>query len=142
MSKTGALWQESGDYFGLNIYDPTIDIKLLEFCAGIPDDQFIRPDNDRYLIRRLMQNKLPREILENKKKGKQSADVILRLKDSFLQYNELAERIKESSLCCSVIDVNKMISELSQLRHHDSEINVKMESGLLRGFNMGVFLLK
>lgn len=142
MSKTGALWQESGDYFGLNIYDPTIDIKLLEFCAGIPDDQFVRPDNDRYLIRRLMKNKLPQEILENKKKGKQSSDVILRLKDSFEQYSEMAEKMKESSLCCSVIDLNKMISELNQLNRNNSKINVKMESGLLRGFNMGAFLLK
>ena len=142
MSKTGAIWQESGDYFGLNIYDPTIDIKLLEFCAGIPDDQFLRPDNDRYLIRRLMKNKLPQEILENKKKGKQSADILMRLKNSISQYVELIQKMKESELCRLVIDIKKMSDELNQLSLLNEKINLEIGSGFFRGLNIGTFILR
>lgn len=141
VSKTGAMWQESGDYFGLNIYDPTLDLKLLEFCFGIPENQFYRQDNERFLIRRLMKNKLPQEIIDNRKKGKQSADIILRLKNAFFCYNDLVEKMKGSDLCSQIIDLKKMSSELNQINNMSSKIDVKMSSGLLRGFNMGAFLL-
>lgn len=49
------------------------DRKLMEFCYAIPDDQFYRDGVDRRLIRRMMQDKLPREVL-TAGRGEQGAD--------------------------------------------------------------------
>ena len=53
--------------FGIDIRTPAFDRRLVEFCIGIPEDQYLRKGRDRWLIRRAMKGRLPDVVLYKKK---------------------------------------------------------------------------
>ena len=59
---------------GLEVRDPTSDLRLLEFCLAVPDHQYLHQGQTRWLLHRLMGNVLPPEILHAPGKGLQAAD--------------------------------------------------------------------
>ena len=61
-------------HFRLDIRTPATDRRLLEFCIGIPEDQYLHKGRDRWLIRRAMKGRLPDSVLTQKKCGAQAAD--------------------------------------------------------------------
>lgn len=69
-----------GDYaaalnaVGLEWRDPTADLRLLEFCLAVPDAQYLRDGQHRWLLHRLMGDVLPPEILHARTRGLQGAD--------------------------------------------------------------------
>lgn len=71
---------DNGDYFaaanaqGLDMRDPTADRRLIEFCLSVPDAQYLRGGQTRWLLRRAMASLLPPEILHARSRGQQSAD--------------------------------------------------------------------
>ena len=65
--------------FGIDLRNPAFDRRVVEFCFGIPVDQYLRGGCDRWLIRRAMKGRLPDDVLYNKKRGIQSADWYPRL---------------------------------------------------------------
>ena len=142
MSQGAGLAQENGDYYGLNVYDPTLDIKLLEYCSAIPDEQFVRPGHDRYMIRRAMKNKLPDEVLFNKNKGLQSADLLLRIKENVSDYIDIIESISKSELCQQIIDVKKLNEIIIEINSASDIKTIKPNYGFLRAINVGLFLLQ
>jgi asparagine synthase (glutamine-hydrolysing) len=59
---------------GLEMRDPTADRRLIELCLAIPDHQYLRDGQNRWLLRRLMRGVLPPEILCADTRGLQAAD--------------------------------------------------------------------
>ena len=55
--------------FRLDIRTPAFDRRIVEFCIGIPEDQYLRNGRDRWLIRRAMEGRLPDIVLNQKKWG-------------------------------------------------------------------------
>ncbi|PIP55345.1 MAG: hypothetical protein COX07_00400, partial [Bacteroidetes bacterium CG23_combo_of_CG06-09_8_20_14_all_32_9] len=133
MAQGASIAQENGDAFGINIYAPTIDIKLLEYCTAIPDEQFVKKGFDRYLIRRAMKNKLPDAVLQNQRKGLQSADLVLRIKENINDYEEIIKAISESEICRQLIDVQKLNDIYFQIKSTSDIKKLQSGSGFLRG---------
>ena len=75
----GPIWHMIGAAFGMEVRDPTADIRLLEYCLSVPAEQDIIDGGRRMLIRRAMEGLLPPEVQWNSVRGKQAADVALRL---------------------------------------------------------------
>lgn len=48
---------------GVQVRTPFSDRRLVEWCLGIPDDQYLRDGRSRWLIRRMMKGRLPHETL-------------------------------------------------------------------------------
>ena len=59
---------------GIRLLDPTIDLRVVEFCFSLPLHQFYKDGIDRRLIRRAMSGKLPEVVINNRKKGVQGWD--------------------------------------------------------------------
>lgn len=137
MAQGAGNTQEIGDYFGLNIYDPTLDVKLLEYCYGIPDNQFTRPGYDKHLIRRAMQNKLPVELLFNDRKGVQSSDLLLRIKENIDIYLKTIIEMGNSEMCKEIIELKKLYEMAINIERNF----LKIDSGFLRAINVGLFLI-
>jgi asparagine synthase (glutamine-hydrolysing) len=81
MRTEGIFRMDPGDFFeasvgsnGLEVRDPTIDLRLFEFCLAIPEDQYLKNGRPRSLLHRMMKNVLPPEILSLKTRGLQAAD--------------------------------------------------------------------
>lgn len=65
--------------YGIEQRDPMAWRPLLEFCAGIPSDLFVRDGERRWLARELGRGVLPDSIRRNRRKGLHQADWHLRL---------------------------------------------------------------
>jgi asparagine synthase (glutamine-hydrolysing) len=59
---------------GVDLRDPTSDLDIVQFCLGIPDEQYLAEGISRSVIRRAMWNLLPPVVLTNRRRGSQSAD--------------------------------------------------------------------
>ncbi len=138
----GALWQAQGAAFGLEVRDPTADIRLLSFCLGLPADQSRRGDQARLLIRRAMVGLLPDEVLSAAWVGRQAADIGQRLLADRAAIEELLGRMERSAACAEYLD-------LAGLRHSWAELqrsltpatNLRAMTFLSRGLSAGLFLL-
>ncbi len=128
---------------GLDLPDPTYDTELIEYCFGIPDDQFKRHGIGRYLIRRVFDNKMPREMIWNIRRGRQSGDLSLRIADEYDRVNCVMQQLKRSDYAKEVLDLEKMQQILVRTQ---TERNPKIfqESGsvFLRGLMVGLFILR
>ena len=79
---SGPFWQGMGARHGLEVRDPTVDARLLEFCLKIPDELQVGGSTQRLVIRQATKGLLPDEVRWNKYRGKQGADIVLRLNHS------------------------------------------------------------
>ncbi len=60
--------------YGIEGRDPTVDVRVVEFCLAIPGSQYLRDGRDRWLIRRAMASRLPDRLVNRTTRGAQSAD--------------------------------------------------------------------
>jgi asparagine synthase (glutamine-hydrolysing) len=65
--------------YGLRTSDPTAYRPLVEFCLSIPDDQYLRNGQYRWLAKRMLRGLVPDEVLNEKRIGRQGADWHLRM---------------------------------------------------------------
>ncbi|HEY1029816.1 MAG TPA: asparagine synthase-related protein [Pseudomonas sp.] len=59
---------------GVDLRDPTADIRLIDYCQAIPVEQYRDHDIDRWLLRRAMRRYWPQEVISSRIKGVQGAD--------------------------------------------------------------------
>jgi asparagine synthase (glutamine-hydrolysing) len=104
----GAIWHESGAGYGLDVVDPTGDVRLLELCLAIPDEQFARGDRDRWLIRRAMEGILPPAVQWNTRRGSQGADLALRLRADAAEIDAAMNVLASSPAVREYVDVAVM----------------------------------
>ena len=129
--------------YGLKTVDPTFDKKVVEFCFGIPDEQFYRYGMRRFLIRRAFCQKMPQEIIWNKKRGRQAADVSLRIRYEYSRVEAILNRFTKSSMVREMLDINKMSGILKRTRIEENRlVAARTNAVLLRGLMVGLFLLK
>jgi asparagine synthase (glutamine-hydrolysing) len=62
LDKTSMAWAIEGRV-------PFLDHKLLEYTMSIPADMKLRGRTDKYILKKLMKDRLPREIIRRKKQG-------------------------------------------------------------------------
>jgi len=59
---------------GVETRDPTADVDVVEYCFGVPPEQYLVEGTARSLVRRAMWQFLPEAVLTNPLNGLQSAD--------------------------------------------------------------------
>jgi asparagine synthase (glutamine-hydrolysing) len=111
---------EAADYyaklrarFRLDIRTPACDRRVVEFCLGIPGDQYLRKGRDRWLIRRAMEGRLPGIVLNQKKCGAQAADWYPRLTRVRNHIAEEVKRLAEKPEVRSILDMQRLSAILN-----------------------------
>lgn len=97
---------------GIDIRTPAFDRRLVEFCIGIPVDQYLHKGCDRWLIRRAMKGRLPDVVLYNRKHGAQAADWHPRMTR---ERHHIAEKVKSLAGnvdVASIVDLQRLTSML------------------------------
>ncbi len=81
LSLTHSVWKR----------DPTNDLRLIQFCLSVPENQYVKNGFDRSLIRRSTEHYLPDKVRLNQKvRGVQGVDWVHRMTPSWKQFiNEL-----------------------------------------------------
>ncbi len=141
-SMFGALQAELGGAFGLQVRDPTADVRLLEFTFSVPDYIFIDPKTgmDRWLIREAMSGRLHDDVRLNRTRGRQAGDLVPRLRASAGEVeaalNELAR-----GLAAEYVDVPYMRQVWQMIQAQDTpEAFDKSVTILTRGIMAGLFV--
>ena len=93
---------------GVDLRDPTSDLDVVEFCLGIPDEQYLAEDISRSVIRRAMWDLLPRAVLVNRKRGDQAADWFWKMSRRRQAIAEEGARLHEAGLAAEAIDLKRL----------------------------------
>lgn len=132
---------QSGAAAGLEIRDPTRDKKLMEFCVGLPWQQYAYRGTRRRLIRRSLGGVLPDRVLANQAKGLQAADLIYRLRDSRGEIEEVLRILDGDNLAREILDIPRMRDIALQIpTRNDMELFLDCSAILLRSMAVGLSL--
>ena len=138
-----ALWAEIGAGYGLEVRDPTIDKRLMEFCLAIPDGQYRLNGQDRSLIRRAIRGMLPDQVRLNTRRGFQAADLGHRILATLPEVQVVMARLEQSALAREVLDLPKMNRVLHALQEEVNAATTEQCMTILtRGMMAGMFLLR
>jgi asparagine synthase (glutamine-hydrolysing) len=128
--------------FGVQRLDPANDIRLARFCLSLPEDQFVREGQARWLIRRAMAHRLPAEVLDNRMRGLQAANWHETTMRSRTRIEAVLGRLEKSALAREVIDVPRVRRLLGELQNVPEGTVPSMERRDLldQGLAVGSFL--
>jgi asparagine synthase (glutamine-hydrolysing) len=138
----GALWDESGAAYGLEVRDPTGDVRLLEYCLGVPDDQYVRTGRDRYLIRRSLEGLVPPAVQWSQQRGRQGADLVFRLRDDAVVVNAAIEEVTASVTVRDYINVDLIHRSWRSVVEGDARNAFPAASMLARTLLISLFLAR
>ena len=128
--------------WGIDQRDPTADRALIEFCLRVPAEQFLSDGVPRALVRRAMADRLPPEVLGERRKGLQAADWRLGFDQGRLR-EEIAH-IADSGTAKAICDSDRMARLAAAWRADplDAERENLYRVFLMRGVSAGHFLRK
>ncbi len=98
-----------GAAHGLEIRDPTADVRVIEFVLSVPDSVFTdsATGTDRWLIREAMRGRLPDLVRLNTRRGQQAADLVPRLRASAAEVEATLDEL-ERGPSAEFVDVAHM----------------------------------
>ena len=136
----GPFWHSLGSFYNLETRDPTADVRLLEFCMGVPDEQYTFEGGRRMLIRRAMNGILPDSVRWNVKRGKQAADIIPRLVEQQDELEKEMDRLGSDPEVINYIDVAEMKNTWNSLISDSANNLSPNANAILRAMSTGYFL--
>lgn len=141
---------ENGDYnalantFGIEMRDPTADVRLIEFCLAIPESQYVGGGQFKWLLMRLMKDVLPPEIIDVKTRGLQSADWYEQLDNAIPQIREEIEKLKAHGSAGVYLDIESLEKSLDEWPSSGAldskEAELRYRTRMLRGLSVGRFV--
>jgi asparagine synthase (glutamine-hydrolysing) len=142
LAAAGAGWHVLGSAFGLAGLDPTIDRRLLEYCMGVPVEQFARDGRTRWLYRRAMEGLLPPGAQWNTRRGLQAADLGHRLVATRDEVEASLREVEASSITGDYVDLARMRAVWNDLlREVNPRTTHQSHTILLRGLAAALFLV-
>lgn len=136
---TGAWWHQRSAAQGIEMRDPTADVRVLEFCVGTPDEQFARDGHDRWLARRALERLGPAEVAWNRRRGAQGADIAHRLRADAHAVSEAVERVAASDAVREYLDVGALRTAWRAVAAGGSEESLVVTRGLVFGLFLDGF---
>lgn len=127
---------------GLESRDPTADRRLIEFCLSVPDQQYLRNGQTRWLLHRLMGETLPPEIVNARTKGLQAPDWYENLTPRLAAIRQRLIEAKASGID-RYLDLDTLIASLDEWPTTGWEkqaVVSKYRLRLLRGLSASVFI--
>ena len=97
-----------GRHYGLKLHEPLSDQDLVEFCIGLPPEQFLLDGRPRSLARRALADRLPAALVTERRRGLQNPDWFRRLsaqRDAFVA--EIAE-LRQNAIAAAVLDLPRL----------------------------------
>ena len=129
----GHGWHETGSAYGVEVRDPSMDLRVIEFCLSVPDWVYINNNNDRMLLKNILKGIVPQDLLENKKRGLQAADIQFRINEELEKWGGVLNTFVNNKKCNHIVDVQKMMIALKNL-NKEEKLDVYKTNMLTRGF--------
>ena len=123
--------------------DPTADVRLLEFCLAVPMEQFLRDGKLRALAQSALADRVPRQILEERRKGLQGADWHERLTAACGKIDAELVRLASSPPAVRALDLprlRKLAEKWPTSGWERDDVTTPYRLALLRALSTGHFL--
>lgn len=122
--------------------DPTNDLRVIQFCQSVPEEQYVQNGQDRSLIRRAMYGYLPDQVrLNQKTRGIQGTDGIYRMIPSWNIFIKEIEDMCKGDVISGYLNMDLITQSLNQLRDNphpkhvfDDEFRMLMRSLIVYRF--------
>jgi hypothetical protein len=121
-SPVGHVWHESGTFFKMEVRDPTLDLMLIKFLFGIPDDSVFY--NNRQLFELNFNQYFPLQIINGNIRGIQASDLSKRIKNEIQKVKD--EFSKNRYAIQNFISLKKLNKLLIKLDRRE-QINVLLK---------------
>lgn len=142
---------DSGNYnkgtlagWGIDKRDPTADRRLVEFMLSLPADQYLLRGEKRSIARRASRDRLPAALLQETRKGYQSADWFEGFDAAREQLRTEAKAIANDPAAAAVIDVNRLVRLIEKWPTSDAwmtdKVNREYRIAALRAISLGHFM--
>ncbi len=95
---------------GVEARAPLLDIRLLEFCLSIPQEQFLKDGIPRRLTRSALADRLPPLVLENRLLGKQNPEIMQRMGRGRANLIDELEELKQIPLAARCLDLPRLVT--------------------------------
>ena len=128
---------------GVDVRDPAIDRRVLEFCFAVPSEQYVVGGVHRSLVRRAMKGRLPEETLTRTRRGQQGADWYLGVRDGLPGLAAEIERTEGSATAQRMLDLPRMRTLLETFpKEQTGEMAASFAwaDALCRGATFGYFM--
>jgi asparagine synthase (glutamine-hydrolysing) len=129
--------------WGIDVRDPTADRRLIEFCLSVPTEQFFRNGVPRALARAALADRVPAEVLNERRRGLQAVDWHEGMTAARSQVLDEIGRLEQNGPAVRTLDLPRMrrLAENwpAQGWHHEDTIE-QYRLALLRGISVGHFL--
>ncbi|QNF26182.1 asparagine synthase-related protein [Metabacillus elymi] len=97
--------------------DPTNDLRVIKFCLGVPENQYVQNGLDRALIRRSTMGYLPDNVrLNQRKRGVQGADGIQRMAHDWGLFTKELEFCLKDPVLTEFVNSDVIQEALSNIR--------------------------
>jgi asparagine synthase (glutamine-hydrolysing) len=127
---------------GFEDRDPSRDIRVVEFCLAVPDDQFLRHGQRRWLIRRAMRGLLPEATLDETRRGLQVADWPRVIAPHLQTFSACIDELERNPLASAALDLpalRRMVAAWPQTPEARDQLLCRV---FLRAFDVGTFILR
>lgn len=138
----GSIWAENSAAYHMEMRDPTLDKRVLEFMLAIPDSEFTGPDGtDRWIMRAAMQGLLPDDVRLNPRRGGQASDLAQRLLDSASEVESTLTELEGSDLAQQYLSLKRMRGVWEDIQKNIDQRNTHQAISILtRGIMAGLYL--
>jgi asparagine synthase (glutamine-hydrolysing) len=127
---------------GVEEMDPTCDRRVMEFCLSVPEEHYCANGRGRSLIRDAMSGMVPPRVLEERRRGRQSADVLFHLTREKAEIEAELKRLKKIDLavqCLNLPALESLVQAWPSAPYGSAE-HMKYASQLMRPIAMGRFI--
>jgi asparagine synthase (glutamine-hydrolysing) len=128
---------------GFDMRDPLADRRLLEFVLAVPEPMFRQNGVPRSFARRVLADRLPRDILDERRRGVQAPTWFRSLDARRKDIASDIERLEASPLARRLIDVPRLKRLMMQWPKDEHAAEQRLEDykfTLTRGVHVGRFL--
>ena len=127
------VWTGYQALYGVEVRDPTCDVRLVEFCLALPEDQFRRDGVSRRLVRQAMTGLLPPEVLWNPRRGLQAADWGEQFADGRRDLLDALNEMERSDAVRELMDTDALRRALQKPALAGFDTRHFLETGLMMG---------
>src|SRR5262249_31332496 len=129
--------------YGFETRDPLADRRLLEFVLSVPEPMFRRNGVPRSFARRVLSDRLPPEILDERRRGAQGVGWFRALDGRRKDLATEIERLAASPLASRLLDVprlKRLLAEWPKDDHAAQQREAEYRLVLARGAHVGRFV--
>lgn len=128
--------------YALQDRDPTNDLRVIQFCLSLSEDQYVQGGLDRALIRRATRGYLPDKVRLNQHvRGLQGADGIHRMKPHWKLFIEELKHLSEDEQMSEILNMPSFKAALTNMQGEprpstlfDADFKILMRSLILYRF--------